>query len=83
MPVGELLHSSQRVATHRFATCSRCRHFADSDLSTRRRFFHRMSERPPYTSKFPVLEAPNVTPRAFQGTWEERVNEWGGFMKQA
>jgi hypothetical protein len=49
----------------------------------RRRFFHRMSERPPYTSKFPVLEAPNVTPRAFQGTWEERVNEWGGFMKQA
>ncbi|GFZ49871.1 hypothetical protein JCM24511_07274 [Saitozyma sp. JCM 24511] len=47
------------------------------------RFFHRMSERPPYTSKFPVLEAPNVTPRAFQGTWEERVNEWGGFMKQA
>ncbi|KAK8849815.1 hypothetical protein IAR55_005151 [Kwoniella newhampshirensis] len=47
------------------------------------RFFHRMSEAPTYKSHFPVLEAPNVTPKKFQDTWEERVNEWGGFMKQA
>ncbi|OWZ67670.1 hypothetical protein AYX14_01473 [Cryptococcus neoformans] len=47
------------------------------------RFFHRMSEAPPYQSNFPVLEAPNVTPRAFERTWEERVNEWGVFMRQS
>ncbi|WVQ84834.1 hypothetical protein IAT38_006991 [Cryptococcus sp. DSM 104549] len=47
------------------------------------RFFHRMSEAPPYPSKFPVLEAPNVTPEKFGETWEKRVDEWGVFMKQA
>ncbi|ORY34577.1 hypothetical protein BCR39DRAFT_116062 [Naematelia encephala] len=47
------------------------------------RFFHRMSERPPYESHFPYLEAENVTPKAFEGTWEERLSEWGGMMKQA
>ncbi|OCF78064.1 hypothetical protein I204_02070 [Kwoniella mangroviensis CBS 8886] len=47
------------------------------------RFFHRMSEKPPYTSHFPVLEAPNVVPEKFKDTWEGGVNEWGGFMKQA
>ncbi|EIW71350.1 hypothetical protein TREMEDRAFT_67719 [Tremella mesenterica DSM 1558] len=46
------------------------------------RWFHRMSETPPYPSAFPVCSAPNVTPRAFPD-WEVRVNEWGGFMKQA
>ncbi|WWD20446.1 hypothetical protein CI109_104922 [Kwoniella shandongensis] len=46
------------------------------------RFFHRMSEVPPYKSCFPVLEAPNVTPKRFENTWEKGVNEWGGFMKQ-
>lgn len=47
------------------------------------RFFHRMSEVPPYQSNFPLLEAPNVTPQAFERTWEERVNEWGAFMRQS
>ncbi|WWC92628.1 uncharacterized protein L201_007587 [Kwoniella dendrophila CBS 6074] len=47
------------------------------------RFFHRMSEKPTYESKFPVLEAPNVIPQNSQSNWEEGVNEWGGCMKQA
>nr|ODN86737.1 hypothetical protein L203_03986 [Cryptococcus depauperatus CBS 7841] len=47
------------------------------------RFFHRMSEKPPYQSRFPVLEAPNVQPRAFAETWEKTLNDWGVFMKQA
>lgn len=46
-------------------------------------FFHRMAERPPYESKFPYSTAPNVVPKAFEETWEERVAEWGGFIKQA
>ncbi|OCF34389.1 hypothetical protein I316_03903 [Kwoniella heveanensis BCC8398] len=47
------------------------------------RFFHRMSEKPPYESKFPVLETPNVTPKKFKGEWEERVGEWGEIIKQS
>ncbi|WWC73863.1 uncharacterized protein I206_107835 [Kwoniella pini CBS 10737] len=47
------------------------------------RFFHRMSEKTPYESNFPVLEAPNVIPSKFQNTWEDGVNEWGGSLKQA
>ncbi|WVF68338.1 hypothetical protein IAT40_003103 [Kwoniella sp. CBS 6097] len=47
------------------------------------RFFHRMSDKPPYQSKFPVLETPNVTPKKFDGEWEDRVGEWGGIIKQA
>lgn len=47
------------------------------------RFFHRMSSQPPYDSKFPALEAPNVVPKAFKGTWEGRVDEWGVLLKQA
>nr|ODO04288.1 hypothetical protein L204_00645 [Cryptococcus depauperatus CBS 7855] len=47
------------------------------------RFFHRMSEKPPYQSRFPVLEAPNVEPRAFAETWEKTLSDWGVFMKQA
>ncbi|WVQ75753.1 hypothetical protein IAR50_005384 [Cryptococcus sp. DSM 104548] len=47
------------------------------------RFFHRMSQDPPYESAFPTLDAPNVTPKAFEGTWEGRVNEWGTHMKEA
>lgn len=46
-------------------------------------FFHRMSERPPYQSAFPMSEAPNVTPAAFGAEWEERVEEWGKVMKQS
>lgn len=47
------------------------------------RFFHKMSTNPPYKSAFPQSEIPNVTPEMFQGTWEERVAEWGGHMKRA
>ncbi|WVR07890.1 hypothetical protein IAU60_004933 [Kwoniella sp. DSM 27419] len=47
------------------------------------RFFHRMSDKPPYQSHFPVLEAPNVTPKAFADTWEDKMGEWGGIIKQA
>ena len=47
------------------------------------RFFHRMSDVPPYESKFPSLEAPNVVPEAFKDTWEGRVDEWGTLLKQA
>ncbi len=46
------------------------------------RFFHKMTEKPPYESKFPISSAPNVTPKAFAGRWERGMNEWGGFMKQ-
>lgn len=46
-------------------------------------FFHRMTERPPYKSKFPYSTAPNVVPEAFKETWEGRVDEWGGHIKQA
>lgn len=42
-----------------------------------------MSSQPPYESKFPALEAPNVVPKAFKGTWEGRVGEWGLLLKQA
>lgn len=47
------------------------------------RFFHKMSINPPYKSVFPQSEIPNVTPAEFQGTWEDRVAEWGGHMKRA
>ncbi|KAK4689858.1 hypothetical protein P7C73_g231, partial [Tremellales sp. Uapishka_1] len=46
------------------------------------RFFHRMAEHYPYKSAFPSFNAPNVTPEGMVD-WEERVNEWGYFMKQA
>ncbi|CAK9783307.1 unnamed protein product [Cutaneotrichosporon oleaginosum] len=46
------------------------------------RFFHRMTEKPPYESKFPYSTAPNVVPAAMEG-WETRVDEWGSHIKQA
>lgn len=42
-----------------------------------------MTEKPPYESKFPYSTAPNVVPEEFEETWEGRVDEWGGFLKQA
>lgn len=42
-----------------------------------------MTEKPPYESKFPYSTAPNVVPEALKETWEGRVDEWGGFLKQA
>jgi hypothetical protein len=47
------------------------------------RFFHKMAQAPPYPSAFPNAKIPNVVPEAFEGTWQERVDEWGGYMKQA
>jgi hypothetical protein len=55
----------------------------EADLELMSRFFHRMSAQPPYESKFPALEAPNVVPKAFKGTWEGRVGEWGLLLRQA
>lgn len=47
------------------------------------RFFHKMSEVPPYESAFPISTAPNVVPEAFGKAWEERIDEWGIHMKEA
>ncbi|KAL7419225.1 hypothetical protein Q5752_006062 [Cryptotrichosporon argae] len=47
------------------------------------RFFHRMSEKPPYTSAFPYSSAPNVVPSALKGRWEPVVDTWGHQLKQA
>ena len=47
------------------------------------RFFHRMSQVPPYPSAFPILSTPNVVPTAFADSWEDRVGEWGTHLKQA
>ncbi|KAK1923409.1 hypothetical protein DB88DRAFT_505325 [Papiliotrema laurentii] len=47
------------------------------------RYFHRMSVEPPYESKFPISKAPNVVPKAFEGVWEDRVDEWGFLLKQS
>lgn len=32
---------------------------------------------------FQILNAPNVVPQAFNEVWEERMNGWGGMMKDA
>jgi hypothetical protein len=42
-----------------------------------------MTTDPPYKSAFPHSEIPNVTPANFGETWENRVAEWGGHMKNA
>lgn len=47
------------------------------------RFFHRMTERPPYESRFPYSTAPNVVPEAYKETWDTKLEEWGSMMKQA
>ena len=54
----------------------------EANAELKLRFFHRMSEPPPYESAFPVLSIKNVIPRAFP-QWEEKVDEWGRCMKLA
>lgn len=49
------------------------------------RFFWRMVEPPPYTSKFPALNADNIIPEAphIKERWEPVMNQWGTSMKNA
>ncbi|EAQ91708.1 hypothetical protein CHGG_03643 [Chaetomium globosum CBS 148.51] len=49
------------------------------------RFFWRMVESPPYTSKFPTLNADNIIPDAphIRERWEPTMNQWGTSMKNA
>lgn len=49
------------------------------------RFFWRMAEAPPYETKFPGLNAPNVTPEAehIRDRWAPTMNQWGTAMKDA
>ncbi len=42
-----------------------------------------MQTPPPYETKFPSLNMPNVVPRHFADTWQARLETWGGAMKQA
>lgn len=32
---------------------------------------------------YEMLNAPNVVPEAFENEWEDRMNAWGGMMKDA
>jgi len=49
------------------------------------RFFWKMSEVPPYETRFPVLNAPNVVPAdpSIQKRWVGTMEKWGGAMKAA
>merc|ERR1712000_44664 len=49
------------------------------------RFFWRMGDAPPYESKFPGLNAPNVTPEAahIKDRWAPTMDQWGSAMKDA
>ena len=49
------------------------------------RFFWRMNEPPPYETKYPGLNAPNVTPEAehIKERWAPTMNQWGYAMKDA
>ncbi|KAL1900121.1 hypothetical protein Sste5346_002429 [Sporothrix stenoceras] len=51
------------------------------------RFFWRMSEKPPYETAFPGLNAPNVVPATDDASIRERwtpvMNQWGAAMKEA
>ncbi|KAF8324059.1 Clavaminate synthase-like protein [Clavulina sp. PMI_390] len=47
------------------------------------RFFWKMQQNPPYESKFPALNMPNVVPRTFEATWAQRMEQWGKSMKTA
>ncbi|PKS10351.1 hypothetical protein jhhlp_002102 [Lomentospora prolificans] len=49
------------------------------------RFFWRMTEKPPYETEFPGLNAENVVPRdpAIRARWEPVMNKWGTSMKGA
>jgi len=49
------------------------------------RFFWKMSEKPPYETQYPGLNAPNVVPQAesLNKIWEPVMETWGKFMKDA
>jgi len=49
------------------------------------RFFWRMTEKPPYETEFPGLNAENVVPQAqtIKNRWEPVMNKWGTSMKSA
>ena len=49
------------------------------------RFFWKMSERPPYETQFPGLNAPNVVPEdpAIKERWTPIMEKWGKSMKNA
>ncbi|TFK36981.1 hypothetical protein BDQ12DRAFT_686192 [Crucibulum laeve] len=49
------------------------------------RFFWKMSEKPPYETQFPGLNAPNVVPEAeaLKERWTITMEKWGNAMKNA
>ncbi|KAK7694971.1 hypothetical protein QCA50_002159 [Cerrena zonata] len=49
------------------------------------RFFWKMSEKPPYDTSFPALNAPNVVPQApeLKDRWTPIMEKWGKSMKNA
>ena len=49
------------------------------------RFFWKMSEKPPYETQFPGLNAPNVVPQAehIKTRWTTVMEKWGKSMKDA
>lgn len=49
------------------------------------RFFWKMSEKPPYETQFPGLNAPNVVPQAehIKARWSTIMETWGKSMKDA
>lgn len=49
------------------------------------RFFWKMSEIPPYETKFPGLNAPNVVPQSdnLKEKWPVTMEQWGKSMKSA
>ncbi|KAJ9110485.1 hypothetical protein QFC19_001611 [Naganishia cerealis] len=57
----------------------------DSQADPKSRFFWRMTEEREKTGikAMDMHEAPNVVPEAFAGVWQERMEDWGGRMKQA
>lgn len=49
------------------------------------RFFWRMMDAPPYETRFPALNAENITPDAphIRDRWAPTMNQWGSSMKNA
>lgn len=49
------------------------------------RFFWKMSEKPPYETAYPALNAANVVPQAefIKKTWSSTMEKWGTSMKNA
>ncbi|OJT15802.1 hypothetical protein TRAPUB_3908 [Trametes pubescens] len=49
------------------------------------RFFWKMSEKPPYETQYPGLNAPNVVPKAegIRERWTPIMEKWGSSMKTA